>query len=152
MAERVRVLVELGGVLYTIGMIRSTSRTLALRRLGDRYADELVPFVSLRAARQTCQALGQARIVRFPPGDGVAAGQGRPRRTRRRRRMPRMPVELASMSAARPSAPPGPSVESSPMTRSRPMPRGSSPEDRRPSPETMTALNAALDRLETSTS
>jgi hypothetical protein len=44
MAERVRVLVELGGVLYTIGMIRSTSRTLALRRLGDRHADELGAF------------------------------------------------------------------------------------------------------------
>ena len=87
MAERIRVLVELGGVLYTIGMIRSTSRTLALRRLGDRYADELAPFVSLRAARQTCAALGQARIVRFPADDGVAAGQGRARRTRRRRRV-----------------------------------------------------------------
>ena len=153
MAERIRVLVELGGVLYTIGMIRSTSRTLALRRLGDRYADELAPFVSLRAARQTCAALGQARIVRFPPGDGVAAGQGHPRRTRRRRRMPRMPVETASMSAARPLAPPGPSIEpSSSLEPGRELPRRTFGKDRRPTPETMTALNAALDRLETRTS
>ena len=44
--ERVRVLVELGGVLYTIGTIRPASRTLALRRLGDKYADELGPFLA----------------------------------------------------------------------------------------------------------
>jgi hypothetical protein len=152
MAERVRVLVELGGVLYTIGMIRPTGRTLALRRLGDRYADELAPFVSLRAARQTCAALGQARIVRFPPGDGVATGQGRPRRTRRRRRGPRMPVETASMSAARPPVPPGPSEEPSPSPPLHEPPRRTFVKDRRPTPETMVALNAALDRLETRTS
>jgi hypothetical protein len=151
MTERVRVLVELGGVLYTIGMIRSTSRTLALRRLGDRYADELAPFVSLRAARQTCQALGQARIVRFPPGDGVANQPVRGRRTRRRRRMPRMPVETAPMSAARPSAPPDPPVAPSPSPPSHEAPRRTFTRDRRPTPETMVALNAALDRLETQT-
>ena len=35
MAERVRVLVELGNVMYLVGTIKPAGRTLALRRLGD---------------------------------------------------------------------------------------------------------------------
>jgi len=136
--------------LYTIGTIRPASRTLALRRLGDKYADELGPFPSLRAARQTCLALSQAKVVRFPASDGVARDHAHARRRRRRRRVLRTPVEPASMPAARPSAPAGPVVDSSPRKPPRPMPRGAPPKDRRPSPETMTALNAALDRLEAS--
>jgi hypothetical protein len=147
--ERVRVLVELGNMMYLVGTIRPAGRTLALRRLGDRHADELGAFSSVRAARQACLELSQAKVVRFSLGDGVASHHVRGRRTRRRRRVPRMPVELASMSAARPSAPPYPSIESSPTARSRPVSRGSSPQDRRPTPDTVTALDAALTRLET---
>ena len=150
--ERVRVLVELGGVLYAIGTIRPASRTLALRRLGDKYADKLGPFPSVRAARQTCQALSQAKVVRFPAGDGVARDRVRARRKRRRRRVLRTPVELASMSAARPSAPPRPSRESQPSPPSRPMAGRAPTADRRPSPEMVTELAQAMIRLETSTS
>ena len=152
MAERVRVLVEIGNVMYLVGTIKPAGRTLALRRLGDRHADELIPFASRRAARATCAALSQARIVTFSAGDGVASHRIRGRQTRRRRRMPRGPVETASMPAARPSAPPGPSGEPSPSLPSHEAPRRTFGRDRRPTPETMVALNAALDRLETRTS
>jgi hypothetical protein len=145
--ERVRVLVELGNVMYLVGTIKPAGRTLALRRLGDRHADELGAFSSVRAARQACLELSQAKVVRFAGGDGVASV----RRTRRRRRVLRMPAQLASMSAARPLAPPGPSVEPSPsLGPGREVPRRTFGRDRRPTPETMTALNTALDRLETS--
>jgi hypothetical protein len=151
--ERVRVLVELGNVMYLVGTIRPAGRTLALRRRGDRHADELGAFPSVRAARQACLELSQAKVVRFSLGDGIASHHVRGRRTRRRRRVLRMPVELASMSADRPSAPPGPSVEPSPsLPPGREMPRRTFGKDRRPTPDTVAALNTALDRLETSTS
>jgi len=152
MAESVRVLVEVGNVMYLVGTIKPAGRTLALRRLGDRHADELGAFSSVRAARQACLELSQAKVVRFAGGDGVASHPIRGRRTRRRRRMLRRPAHPASMSAAPPLAPPGPSGEPSPSLPSHEAPRRTFVRDRRPTPETMVALNAALDRLETRTS
>jgi hypothetical protein len=147
--ERVRVLVELGNVMYLVGTIKPAGRTLALRRLGDRHADELGAFSSVRAARQACLELSQAKVVRFAGADGVASHSVRVRRTRRRRRMPRMPVELASMSAARPPASLRPSVEVVPAAPSRPMSRRASLADRRPDPATVAELDTVIDRLET---
>jgi hypothetical protein len=151
--ERVRVLVELGNVMYLVGTIRPAGRTLALRRLGDRHADELGAFSSVRAARQACLELSQATVVRFPLGDGVASHHVRGRRMRRRRRVLRMPAQPASMPAARPPAPPDPSVEPLPsLGPGREMPRRTFVKDRRPTPDVAAALEAAVARVEGSVS
>ena len=153
---RARVVFEFGEHLYLVGPTRVG---MAMRALNSREVSLLRPFPSIEAARQMCQALTRAQIIAFAD-DETARGHGPEKRGRRtsgrRRRVPRMPVELASMSAARPPAsirpsivPPAGQVEVAPSAPSRPMSRRASLADRRPDPATVAELDTVIDRLET---
>jgi hypothetical protein len=163
-------MVELDGTLYMIGTTYRTSKTLALRKLGDPHANDLVPFPTLGAARRTCTELAQAKVVEFPADAADGRHQRSGLRRRRRRNVPRPDLPLhgpdGTVSEVLPaSVEPGEEIEqpaevpsAAPPIDEGPVsgPAASSPSRRsssrgsRPTPETMEALDEALDRLETS--
>jgi hypothetical protein len=143
-----RILFEYDGLVYAVGPVRLG---IALRAASSREFSLLRPFPTAAAAERMRAAMARAQVVEFSGNEAARIDglQKRRRRTRRRRRVLRMPVELASMLAARPSAPLRPSERSSPSVSPRSLPRRVSPADRRPSPEVVAELNAAMDQLET---
>jgi hypothetical protein len=146
---RARVVFEFDQHLFLVGCTRIG---LAMRSLNSREVSLLQPFRSVAAAERMCRALARAQIVAFADEEAARVngpGKRRRRASRRRRRVPRMPVELASMSAARPPASLRPSVEVAPSAPSRPMSRRASLADRRPDPATVAELDTVIDRLET---
>ena len=146
-----RILLEFDGLVYAVGPVRLG---IALRAASSREFSLLRPFPTVAAAERMRAAMARAQVVEFADEPGRVDGdvprrrEPRKRRAGRRRRELRRPAELVSTPAARPSALPKPVVGASPSIAPRPIPRRSLPEDSRPTPDTVAALNSALDRLE----
>jgi hypothetical protein len=142
-----RILFEYDGLVYAVGPVRLG---IALRAASSREFSLLRPFPTAATAERMRAAMARAQVVEFSGNEAARIDglQTRRRRTIRRRRVPRMPVELASTSAARPSAPRHPSGEPSSSLPPRSMPRRTSVKDRRPTPDTMSAINQVLDQLD----
>jgi hypothetical protein len=151
-----RIFFEHQGFVYALEVVRNHERgraRVALRAASSREFSLLRPFASVREAEQLREAMAHAQILTFD-GRDVADVDGlgkRKQRRMRRRRRPRRPARLASMTVRRPSAPARVAVEAVPNVPSRPMPRRTFVENRRPDPATAAELETAIDQLEIGT-